>query len=396
MIPPRWVLLASTLAFAQPSQDAMINQTVRVFGAIMEGDKATPVSLAGGVIADGHHVITVLGCCNQTKEGRQKIAVVKIGDDFAAAKLVWTGPGDIAIIETQKELRGSSLHVIPTKFFQKGQPVFTVQIPEKGAPTVAQSTADEIAQPEKAPAPVIRVKATSDSVDAGGPLFDGCGNVMGINVFVDGGVQYAFVIDGVGDGLQKAGIQAAVADRACGEASNGRNAPEKSKDKAAPTWRLPQGGEWVGAAIIAGLIGLALRRGTQRAKVSAPAASMPYQPPAQAMPAPPPAPKKASLRGIAGQYSGVAIPIDGTTVLGRDPAAANLVFTSEADSVSKRHCSIRWDAARSVFVLEDLGSTNGTFLMSGERLNPGQSRDLRPGERFYIGDQRNQFEVASD
>jgi pSer/pThr/pTyr-binding forkhead associated (FHA) protein len=72
----------------------------------------------------------------------------------------------------------------------------------------------------------------------------------------------------------------------------------------------------------------------------------------------------------------------------------NLVFPAESASVSKRHCTVRWDAPRGVFVLEDLGSTNGTFLASGERLTPHVPRDLRPGERFYIGDLRNQFEVA--
>ena len=49
-----------------------------------------------------------------------------------------------------------------------------------------------------------------------------------------------------------------------------------------------------------------------------------------------------------------------------------------------------------MFVIEDLGSTNGTFLDTGERLPPGQPRDLRSGERFYVGDLRNQFEVRME
>lgn len=91
------------------------------------------------------------------------------------------------------------------------------------------------------------------------------------------------------------------------------------------------------------------------------------------------------------------MPLDGgPTILGRDQRIANLVFPPRADSISKRHCTIRWDVARKVFVLEDLGSTNGTFLASGERLIPGQPQDLRPGDRFYIGDLRNQFEVRME
>ena len=101
------------------------------------------------------------------------------------------------------------------------------------------------------------------------------------------------------------------------------------------------------------------------------------------------------MRGVSGQYAGAAVGLDvSPSTLGRDPQAANLVFAAESGSVSKRHCTVRWDVARGVFVLQDHGSTNGTFLASGERLAPNQPRDLRPGERFYIGDLRNQFEVG--
>src|SRR5581483_11297351 len=158
--------------------------------------------------------------------------------------------------------------------------------------------------------------------------------------------------------------------------------------------RMPEGGEWVGVAVVVVLIGLALRRGTRGpAKIAPePAAKVPAAAPP--MPFVVATPTKPALRGLSGQYSGVAIPLDGATVLGRDPHAANVVFTSDADSVSKRHCSIRYDASRAVFVIEDLGSTNGTFVGSGERLVAGQPRDLRSGEKFWIGDQRNQFAVT--
>ncbi len=116
---------------------------------------------------------------------------------------------------------------------------------------------------------------------------------------------------------------------------------------------------------------------------------------------PPPAyvppPQRPVLKGIAGQYAGSSIALDtGSSLLGRDQSVANLVFGPESDSVSKRHCRVSWDAMAGVFRLEDLGSTNGTFLANGERLAPGQPRALRPGDRFYIGDLRNQFEVRME
>jgi hypothetical protein len=126
-----------------------------------------------------------------------------------------------------------------------------------------------------------------------------------------------------------------------------------------------------------------------------------YQPPAPVYqpPAPPPPllAGRPALLGIAGQYAGSSIGLDsGPSTMGRDPSSVNLVFPAEVNSISKRHCRVSWDVARRVFVLEDLGSTNGTFLASGERVNPGQPRDLRPGDRFYIGDLRNQFEVRME
>jgi pSer/pThr/pTyr-binding forkhead associated (FHA) protein len=128
---------------------------------------------------------------------------------------------------------------------------------------------------------------------------------------------------------------------------------------------------------------------TKRRSVPNPA-PYPYPSPT---PSPQPAAQRPVLRGISGQYAGSAISIENANTLGRDPRAANLVFGAEADSVSKRHCTVRFDAARGVFVLEDHGSTNGTYFASGERLAPNTPRDLRPGDRFYIGDLRNQFEV---
>jgi hypothetical protein len=186
---------------------------------------------------------------------------------------------------------------------------------------------------------------------------------------------------------------------------------------------LPQGNEWIPVGIVLGLLLLAFRPArrqmaqvvTGRHRIPEPAPyPYPGSPPAPYLAIPnmggagmagmqaPPMPMgivgtKPVLRGIAGQYAGSAFSLaGGSSTLGRDPSAANLVFPGDASSVSKRHCSVRWDAGRGLFLLEDHGSTNGTFLASGERLTPHQPRELRPGERFYIGDLRNQFEVTME
>ena len=101
---------------------------------------------------------------------------------------------------------------------------------------------------------------------------------------------------------------------------------------------------------------------------------------------------KPVLKGVAGYYAGSTLELNGEPLtLGRDARASNLVLPSEAGAVSQRHCTVSWDGNR--FLIEDCWSTNGTFLLSGEKLDPGGQRPLAAGERFYLGDQENVFEV---
>jgi hypothetical protein len=311
-------------------------------------------------------------------------------------------------------LNASGITIAPKNLAQKGQPVFTVQFPEKGEPSVTEGKLEDVVTSDKIPVPAFKTTPTADSVDMGSAMFDACGNAIGINLLVDKGAQYAFVVDPVVEGFQKVGVQASVANSACTAAGGGGQTAGgggggggKSDDDDPNRWRLPKGSEWIGFAIIAALALLAFRRGTRQqfARVLTgrrPAVVLPTPAPyPYSVPEPPPPPVrrplKPVLRGVSGQYAGSSINLEsGASTLGRDPHGANLVFSSEADSISKRHCTVRWDGARGVFVIEDLGSTNGTFLDTGERLPPGQPRDLRSGERFYVGDLRNQFEVRME
>ncbi len=51
--------------------------------------------------------------------------------------------------------------------------------------------------------------------------------------------------------------------------------------------------------------------------------------------------------------------------------------------VSRRHaCIVR---RRDQYTIEDLGSTNGTFINRGRRLMPGDRHDLRDGDEIIVG-----------
>ena len=140
----------------------------------------------------------------------------------------------------------------------------------------------------------------------------------------------------------------------------------------------------VAVAAVAGVaIFLLLRKG----KAGSPAPVQPVQP----APAPAPAPQKVPvLRSLAQQHNGVRIPIQGRQILiGTSQGECQVVFRAGTPGVSRRHCSISFDAATGDFILTDLGSSFGTFLENRQKLAQGVSTRLRPGDRFYLGSPEN-------
>ena len=60
--------------------------------------------------------------------------------------------------------------------------------------------------------------------------------------------------------------------------------------------------------------------------------------------------------------------------------------------VSAVHCELRNNAG--ALMLVDLGSTYGTFLQNGEKLQPSSPHLVSPGEEFYLGTKDNRFKVT--
>jgi Zn-dependent protease with chaperone function len=102
------------------------------------------------------------------------------------------------------------------------------------------------------------------------------------------------------------------------------------------------------------------------------------------------------LYGVSGPLAGKAVELDSTSmVIGRDARMANLVLPESAGQVSKRHCQLRYDPNNFAYSLEDCGSTNGTFLGSGQKLAPHTPYPLRHGERFYLATPEISFELRA-
>jgi hypothetical protein len=101
------------------------------------------------------------------------------------------------------------------------------------------------------------------------------------------------------------------------------------------------------------------------------------------------------LIGLSGPFAGNVLDLpEGALAIGRDPRQCQLVFPAECTEVGRQHAQVRFDAQADLFLLEDCGSRNGTFLEAGERLPPHQLHRLSPGTRFYLGDRRYRFEVT--
>jgi len=99
------------------------------------------------------------------------------------------------------------------------------------------------------------------------------------------------------------------------------------------------------------------------------------------------------LVGVSGHFAGNNMDLTGTMIIGRDPAQCQLVFPANTTDVSRRHCCISFNTATQSFVLEDLNSSNGTYLANGQRVLPGHLQYLKDGDKFYLGVPGNMFEV---
>lgn len=102
---------------------------------------------------------------------------------------------------------------------------------------------------------------------------------------------------------------------------------------------------------------------------------------------------KPVLHGVSGYFAGQRVVLDQLELkIGRDPNQCQLVYPDGLDEISRKHCTIRFDEVNHTFLIED-SSSNGTYLLSGERIPSGKGMTLKSGDRFYISSRENIFEV---
>lgn len=220
---------------------------------------------------------------------------------------------------------------------------------------------------------VIAHEAHINHGNSGGPLLNKDGAVIGINTYGsisrDDFVNYSIYIDYVMDKMDDLGIR---------------------YDVYAPT--AAQQGQFpvmAAAAVLAAVLivlGAAILAVKQRGRAAVPAG-------AGAAASPPAPPVRAAavftLRATGGELQGRSWPVGGAVTIGRDSSCA-VRFSPTAKGVSRQHCRIT--ISDSGIALTDLQATYGTFV-NGQRIAPGVTVQLRPGDRFFLGDPHNTFAV---
>lgn len=130
------------------------------------------------------------------------------------------------------------------------------------------------------------------------------------------------------------------------------------------------------AAVAACLIVMRKRKGAPQQKPAAPTVAKPV--------------RRAYVRSMSAQHRGARTALsDRAIVIGRSRNDCALVYQDDTPGVSSRHCSLAWNGQSGEFILIDLGSTYGTFLQNGQKLNAGVEYRLRPGDSFWLGEESN-------
>ena len=99
----------------------------------------------------------------------------------------------------------------------------------------------------------------------------------------------------------------------------------------------------------------------------------------------------AVITGMKGMLANQSFPVGGSLVLGRNAQKCNVCFPMDAQGISGVHCQIR--QAGGGYEIVDLGSSNGTYLGSGQKLTPNVPAALPDGMFFYLGSAEQLFQI---
>ena len=241
------------------------------------------------------------------------------------------------------------------------------------------------------------VDATINAGASGGPIVDKNGYVVGINNlgFFDENANQAWFgvqVNELITRLDNRGFSYTKANTTSGQViPRGQGENGETPVVITPTVPPvpPKEFPWIwivigvlGAAVIAMLI--VLLKG--RKSGSAPA------------PVPPKPSGTASVQGMSGQFLGnkKLLSQEKDCIFGKDESCTIRFSGADASKISHKHCRIHFSNTHQRYIVQDLGSTNGTIIVRGshqQKVPKDSGIALRNGDLIYIVDKNNSFKV---
>jgi hypothetical protein len=306
---------------------------------------------------------------------------------------------DVAVLRIGRptnKRRALPLNVIDESNAQ-GQPVFAVGFPAivdertnakssygRNDTTVTSGIISRVMMQAHSGRTDIQIDATVSWGNSGGPLIDTRGRVIGINTW----------------GFQDAAYEnynMAVSIENAIPLLRRNNVPYYEDGGINLLLILAIAGGAAGLALIALVIVMLARKKPAQIPVHV-AANVPAEAPAPVSvpvgagagsqaPARP-----AFIRSMAAQHNNISAPLGITPVMiGRDASVCKIIFKEDTPGVSSKHCQIYFDGSN--FILTDLGSSYGTFLMNDQKLAPNTPVRLNARDYFYVASKDNTFLV---